>query len=304
MDVTLRQLRTFLTLATVLNFRQAADELYMTQQAVSASMKQLESQLGCPLFSRSTRSVRLTDAGQRLYLAVAPIIGDLDVALITTAKEFAEQPPPLQMSFPAGGAGELTSVIMDGVRKQFPSRAFQFNDLSWDSITAGLDDGRCDLAILRIPIENERIHTVTLFDEPIMLAISRRNPLSTAATISLSEALELPVILAQKSEPVWEDFWLLGSERNQPFRIGAIVEGFAQELEAIASDLGIGFFPAFVSRLYARDDLAFLSVTGGPRAPLALGWRRDHPEAENFQLVVEHVLTHGASVIDSMHMSA
>lgn len=300
MDVTLRQLRTFLAVASVLNFRQAADELFMTQQAVSASIKQLETQLGCALLIRSTRNVQLTEAGQRLLAALDPVIADLDDALASTVREFAHHPPPLQLSFPPGGAGELMPVLIEGIRQQFPDRVLQFSQLTMESPAAGLEDGRCDLAILRLPVASERIQTTRLLDEPVMLAASVRNPLAASRTVGLDDALEVPIIIAQKAEPSWEDFWTLGSERKRAVTVGAIVEGFTEEMEAIAADLGCGFVPALVSRVYARDDIAFLEIEGGPRSPLLLAWRGDHPDARKFQALADFVGDHGAGVIRSM----
>lgn len=303
MDVTLRQLRAFLAVATVLNFRQAADELFMTQQAVSASIKQLETQLGCSLLIRSTRNVQLTEAGRSLHAVVESVISELDAALVSTVKEFAEHPPPLQLSFPPGGAGELMPHLIDGIKQQFPSRALQFNQLTWDSPTAGLEDGRCDIAILRLPVEHDRIHTVTLLDEPVMLATSTRSTLASSDVIPLADALEAPVVVAQKAEPRWDDFWTLGSERTHAVTIGSVVEGFTEEMEAIAANLGCGFVPALVSRLYARDDITFLHIEGGPRSPLLLAWRNEHPDAERFHAVVAYVCEHGGEVIRRMQQA-
>jgi LysR family glycine cleavage system transcriptional activator len=71
-------LRAFEAVARCLNFRQAAEELHLTQPAVSRQIKTLEDELGFALFSRGTRHVALTAAGAQLQAAVLPLLSRLD----------------------------------------------------------------------------------------------------------------------------------------------------------------------------------------------------------------------------------
>ncbi len=72
------QLRTFEAVARHLNFRVAADELALTQSAVSRQVQALEDEVGVPLFLRHTRAVELTGAGMQLLRAVVPALERLD----------------------------------------------------------------------------------------------------------------------------------------------------------------------------------------------------------------------------------
>ncbi|QNP58762.1 LysR substrate-binding domain-containing protein [Paenacidovorax monticola] len=74
-------LRAFLAVARHLNFRAAADELALTQSAVSRQIQALEDEVGVPLFLRHTRAVELTSAGAQLQRAVAPALERVDAAV-------------------------------------------------------------------------------------------------------------------------------------------------------------------------------------------------------------------------------
>ena len=73
--------RAFLAVAKHLNFRAAADELALTQSAVSRQIQALEDEVGVPLFLRHARAVELTSAGAQLHRAVGPAIERMDAAV-------------------------------------------------------------------------------------------------------------------------------------------------------------------------------------------------------------------------------
>ena len=74
-------LRAFMAVARHLNFRAAADEMALTQSAVSRQIQALEGEIGVPLFLRHTRAVELTSAGTQLLRAVSPSLERIDSAV-------------------------------------------------------------------------------------------------------------------------------------------------------------------------------------------------------------------------------
>lgn len=83
----LNTLRTFEVAARRSSFTKAAEELHMTQGAVSHQIRQLEAQIGIQLFRRETRKISLTDAGERLYRATRRALLDIDTELAALAPE-------------------------------------------------------------------------------------------------------------------------------------------------------------------------------------------------------------------------
>ena len=80
--VTLRQLRTFKTVADVTSFSAAAQRLKLSQPSVSYQVKELEEALGLPLLDRLGKKVKLTEAGSLLYGYVRQLLGVLDEATV------------------------------------------------------------------------------------------------------------------------------------------------------------------------------------------------------------------------------
>lgn len=82
MNVTPRQLRIFLALAESLNFSRTAEQFFVTQPSLSKAVKDLEAALSVVLFERSTRSVRLTPAGERMASLARRVVGEFDSGLL------------------------------------------------------------------------------------------------------------------------------------------------------------------------------------------------------------------------------
>ncbi len=81
MTVDLTGIPVFLAVAETRSFRRAADELGVTRSAVSQTIRRLEDRLGVALVQRTTRSVRLTEAGEELHQQVAPAVAEVGTAL-------------------------------------------------------------------------------------------------------------------------------------------------------------------------------------------------------------------------------
>jgi DNA-binding transcriptional LysR family regulator len=86
MDPDLRLITVFVTVAQTRSFRAAAAQLGVTHSAVSQGLRRLEDELGVALMQRTTRSVRLTEAGERLLQAMRPALGDVTEALEAIAE--------------------------------------------------------------------------------------------------------------------------------------------------------------------------------------------------------------------------
>jgi len=79
--LSLGSLRAFEAVARRLNFSEAAEELFLTQSAISRQIKSLEDELGSTLFTRGTRSVEITQAGQMLLRAVEASLTRIDTSV-------------------------------------------------------------------------------------------------------------------------------------------------------------------------------------------------------------------------------
>lgn len=101
----IRGLRSFCVAAKCLSFKHAATQLFLTPSAVSHQMKQLEEQLGTPLFQRNTRAIELTSAGKQFYQSIYPIITELENTI--THFTNTQQNKTITISLPEFFASEI-----------------------------------------------------------------------------------------------------------------------------------------------------------------------------------------------------
>ncbi|MEQ8804964.1 MAG: LysR family transcriptional regulator, partial [Rhodospirillales bacterium] len=78
LPMTLKQLEIFVAVAEQNGFRRASERLNLSQSAVTAHIKLLEAHLGVPLFHRTTRTIRMTEAGENLYRRAGRILEGLE----------------------------------------------------------------------------------------------------------------------------------------------------------------------------------------------------------------------------------
>lgn len=133
-----RALRTLEAAGRHLNFTRAADELGLTPAAVSHQIKEIEDQLGVVLFTRTSRSIRLTEAGAALCDASADALDVLNRA-VSRARKLTRGTALLKVTLDAQFASKWLMRRVDGFRKLHPDVELRF-DISYDVRDFDLDD--------------------------------------------------------------------------------------------------------------------------------------------------------------------
>lgn len=139
----LAQLQSFLAVARHKSFSGAARELGVTKSAVSHAVKLLEEQLRVPLFARTTRSVALTDAGQRLVEGAGPSLGQVFATLADIAAQPGETTGRLRLSVPRIAMSHVIAPVLPAFRRQHPRIEIDVvaDDRFVDIVAEGYDAG-------------------------------------------------------------------------------------------------------------------------------------------------------------------
>jgi DNA-binding transcriptional LysR family regulator len=139
----LNTLTAFIAVADTLNFRVASERLGVTRPAVSQALRRLEDQVGVALVQRTTRSVTLTEAGNRLYEQVGPAIAEIRSALASTADREAAPSGLLRVAVSSIAERFLSGPLLAGFTQAFPGIQLDVTvtDDEFDIVAEGYDAG-------------------------------------------------------------------------------------------------------------------------------------------------------------------
>ena len=166
--LSLTNLRAFEAVSRTLNFGVAAEELYVTQSAVSRQIKGLEDELGAQLFTRGTRHVQITPDGQTLLRAVEPLLAKLDTSVQHIRRSRSRRRVSVT-TFASFGSLWLLPRI-EAFQREHPDIDIR---VSAHDALEDLDDPELDLALRYLSPASVQAGAAHLFDETLTPVVSR-----------------------------------------------------------------------------------------------------------------------------------
>src|SRR5579864_2314494 len=179
MDVDTRLLRYFAVVAAEGNLTRAAERLFVSQPALTKQIKQLESELGVQLFTRSRAGMTLTVAGQALAQTTPAVLAGWDQAVRETKAAASGAARVLRVGFMSSAANEATQQIIAAFAQRRPEWRVDLSQAAWSDATAGLASGDADVALLRLPFAGQgEMRIELLLTEPRWVALPATHPLA------------------------------------------------------------------------------------------------------------------------------
>ena len=251
MAVKLELYRVFKEVAQAGNITAAAQALFISQSAVSQSIKQLETELQIRLFVRNSRGVSLTADGKMLYEYVRSAIG-----LLETGEDKLSQTRELHLGHLTIGASDtVTSQFLlpylDQFHRQYPGIHIQIVSGRSHKVLGLLQSGKVDIAFASTPGEDSALTTFPCFATHSIFVAAADYPCDFDHVYSLEEISRFPLILLERkasSRLYLEKYFLQNALHLQPeIELGA---------RSLLVDLAaIGFGVAGVTEEFVRRDL-------------------------------------------------
>ncbi|WP_228714141.1 MULTISPECIES: LysR family transcriptional regulator [Prauserella] len=271
--VTLRQLRYAVVLGEELNYRRAADRLFITQPALSTAIKQLERQLDVVLFARNTREVSLTEVGAAWLPTAREALQHVDAAvdqLVALAHPGAGR---IRLGYLIGTGADLLFRMVRHFEIAHPEITVEATEFDFSDPTAGLADGTVELALIRPPVDlpRHRVHVVD--SEHWVACLPRDHRLAGRNEVEIGELLDEPIVAAPDTAGSWREHWLAMDARGgRAPTIAATAATYEAETTYVARGLGISFTTEACARLYERPGVVYVPITGRPPSDTALVW--------------------------------
>lgn len=280
----LRVLRQFVAVAEELNFRRAAERLYMSQPPLSIAMQRLEGDLGVQLLRRDRQGVMLTPAGSALLGEARRLITQVGQSRDVVKRAGAGLLGTLRLSFFPSAAYELVPELLAKFRASYPDvKVFlnaETNSLQGLAALRHADD----VALVVPPLPGVRgVKVQSLQEEELVLAVPESHPLAGQKSADLKTLSHETFVMFQSREgPAFETL-VLNACSNAGF-LPRVEHGASQMLTVLAlvdAQVGIALVPASMQAV-AMPHLRYVQLRQGRRRinfPVALAYdpHNDNP---------------------------
>ncbi|MFA3837900.1 LysR family transcriptional regulator [Streptomyces aureus] len=248
MDLDLRKLRYFVTVADLLHFGRAADELHIAQPVLSRQIRALEQDLGASLFTRDRHGVELTDAGRQLLADAGPLLASTH-AIRRRVSAAASGKRRLMVGFRAGIA---VTPAARAFEDRHPDMVVDVQRIEGDDQAAMLLDGRIDVGYVRLPIDEAGLRVTPLYAEPRVAVLPAGHRF--AAKEEVTEADLAGETLVWHGDPSTQP-----TKRPLP-NAGYPVRGVDETLEHVGAGRGISFLARSASVFYSHPDVVYVPI--------------------------------------------
>lgn len=248
-------IRSFSVAAEELNFRRAADRLGIDHSALSRRIRDLEHRLGFAVFERSTREVRLTEAGKLFLEENANILRALQRS-VESARLVAEgRSGVIRIGYMSFAAANLMPSLIARFQKIHPKVRFQLTYLRSHAQKEALSRGDIDVGLMLGPWETDAFDSILLSKESLGIFFERSSNLFRRPEVMLSDIKELPLIMGTLEQ--WDLYrWML----DDVFLAKGIVPNVVLEASSLSgifglvnAGLGVSIFPSSISFLAPRS---------------------------------------------------
>lgn len=190
----LRHLQYFIAVAERLSFSKAALMLEITVPPLSRQIRQLEGDLGAQLFVRDHRRVVLTEAGRQLLPEAKELVAHMDRISHFVRKVQRGETGLLRVGIGFGLGEKISGALVEHAR-QYPGVEIRCEDLFTSSQIEGLHQGEIDVGFLRPPREGFPLASEFLFEENLVVHMSKANLLAKEKSLRIRDIAGEPLLL-------------------------------------------------------------------------------------------------------------
>ncbi|WP_286232147.1 LysR family transcriptional regulator [Neobacillus mesonae] len=264
----LRDLKSFMEVADYKSFTNAAAHSYLTQPSLSKAVKKLEEELDVELFDRSTRHLRLTDAGRIVYqqsqkalAALSELNVLLDELRDIAAGEIKFGIPPLigTLFFPQ---------IAQQFNEKYPKVTLELVELGAKVVGRLIDEAKIDIGIVVLPADQEMFHVFPFFQEEFVLFIHEDHKLAQKQSVSLKELEDESFILFSEDFALHD--YIIHACKSEGFtpKISYQSSQWDLILELVSAKLGIALLPKLIYQKQSNKNIKIVRLIN-----LTLYWK-------------------------------
>lgn len=281
----IRDLYYIIAVADVKHFGKAAERCCVSQPTLSGQIKKLEDTLGVTLFSRTNRTVQVTDAGQEIIATAKRAIAEVD-----SIYEIAQRAKnPLGGTFRLGAfptiATYLLPKLVPRVNVTMPDLRLILVEEKTEALIHKLKQRELDAAFIALPVQESCLMSHKLFDDPFFLAVPKGHPLAAHKRVNHTMLQEHRVLLLEEGHCLRDQ----ALEVCQLHNIAEAQDFKATSLETLRQMVKAGTGITFIPKIALTEDAGLHYIpfdAPAPKRTIGLVWRKECSRME----VIEGVM--------------
>ncbi|MCT1901643.1 LysR family transcriptional regulator [Oceanobacillus sojae] len=251
----LKQLLYFKEVAKHKSITKAAQQIHISQPALSKSIKALEEELGTTLIIRTNKTIDLTDAGNMVLEYTKEITGLVDEMKLTLNDLTNFSVGQLNIGLPPFIGSLFFPKVMKKFHRSYPNIKLDITEYGGARVVKSVEEGEFELGVAVLPIDEQIFDVYPIVEEEMKLIVHKNHPLASSKEVNVKELRDEEFIFYH------EEFALNQIVRNHFF----ITAGFEPKIlfksmqwdlmsEMVAANLGIAILPQSIcNRLFTKD---------------------------------------------------
>lgn len=273
----IRHLKYFLEVTKDLNMTKAAQRLGVSQPPLSRQIKQLEEELNVLLFDRSSKQLKLTEAGAIFRVKAEQILNNVDETKSAMQKISLYGPQWINIGIVPSTIYGFLPALLRRYKKNHQDIDISLTERMTREQVNALKTGHIDIGFGRVLINEPDLEQYIVFKERLVVVLPKEHPLAERKQIALKELTQERLILYPKTEnpnytdQIIEIFYRHSLRPN----IGQVVAGLQTAIGIIASGMGVTLIP-FSAQKMRSDDVVYIDLKNRDiHSPVTMSYRKN-----------------------------
>lgn len=248
----LRHLRYFVAVAEELSFRRAAERLHIAPPPLSVQIRKLEQEIGTELFSRQTRGVKLTQAGQVFLVQARQTLANAKRGIALAREAANGEIGQLSIGYNAPGGFLVFPQVVPAYQRARPNVHLTFHALNnMSQQLEGLRREELDLGVVWLPVPTEEFDVKALIREPLVAVIPAGHELAGRQDISIKDLSRAPMILpARELHPdAYDEIAHCFRRARGHLNVAYELESSLSMINFVAMGIGCALLPNYVRNI-------------------------------------------------------
>jgi LysR family hydrogen peroxide-inducible transcriptional activator len=289
--ISLKQLRYFEAVARAGHFGRAAEQCAVTQPALSMQVQELEQFLGLQLLERGRGGVFLTEGGKEIARRASQVLADVRDIVDFARQQGGTLAGPLGFGVIPSVAPYILPQLLPTIRNAFPDLDLHIRETQTQLLLRELVDGRLDLLLLALPVEQPEVETAPLFEDRFLLAMPPSYQVSNHVRAT-PDLLEGDRLLLLEEGHCMRDQALAFCSLQHVGNINTFgASSLSTLVQMVANGLGMTLLPELSVPLETRrGDIHLMRFADPePQRVIGLAWRKSSPRKHHFMALGEMI---------------